>query len=200
MATLKSNRGLGRVANLIQYINWYHHIKDHVIRLVIWPTLVLFSWITTKLWTLKHGSRSIQTSLILRWHPPQTMQMLKMLLIFATPVKSCYIAAISIKLSWKLWFLSIFKYITEMRKSLRVHMVWGDAISKLETFIDLEPCFKVHNLVVIQLKNTKLGQLTNLNMIFYIVCQFINKILLDQICNSPKVPCLILKWPITRLV
>ena len=35
--------------------------------------------------------------------------------------------------------------------------------------MDLEPCFKVHNLVVIQLKNTKLGQMTNLNMIFYIV-------------------------------
>ena len=36
--------------------------------------------------------------------------------------------------------------------------------------MDLEPCFKVHNLmVVIQLKSTKLGQMTNLNMIFYIV-------------------------------
>ena len=35
--------------------------------------------------------------------------------------------------------------------------------------MDLEPCFKVHNLVVIQLRNTKLGQMTNLNMIFYIV-------------------------------
>ena len=30
---------------------------------------------------------------------PQTIQMLKKLLIFVTPVKSCYIAAISIKLS-----------------------------------------------------------------------------------------------------
>ena len=35
--------------------------------------------------------------------------------------------------------------------------------------MDLEPCFKVHNLVVIQLKNTKLGQMTNLNMIFSMV-------------------------------
>ena len=40
--------------------------------------------------------------------------------------------------------------------------------------MDLEPCFKVHNLVVIQLNNTKLGQMTNLNVIFYKVCQFIN--------------------------
>ena len=42
--------------------------------------------------------------------------------------------------------------------------------------MDFEQCFKVHNLVVVQLKNTKLGQMTNLNMIFYMVvwCQFIN--------------------------
>ena len=38
----------------------------------------------------------LQMSLILRWHPPQTIQMLKKLLIFVTPVKSCYIAAIFI--------------------------------------------------------------------------------------------------------
>ena len=40
--------------------------------------------------------------------------------------------------------------------------------------MDLEPYFKVHNLVVIQLNNTKLGQMTNLNVIFYVVVQFIN--------------------------
>ena len=38
--------------------------------------------------------------------------------------------------------------------------------------MDLEPCFKVHNLVDIQLNNTKLGQMTNLanlDVIFYMV-------------------------------
>ena len=35
--------------------------------------------------------------------------------------------------------------------------------------MDLEPCFKVHNLVVIQINNTKLGQMTTLNVIFYMV-------------------------------
>ena len=51
--------------------------------------------------------------------------------------------------------------------------------------MDLEPCFKVHNLVVIQLKNTKLGQMTNLNMIFYMVVSIYK---LDQICNSLQSP------------
>ena len=51
-------------------------------------------------------------------------------------------------------------------------MVLGDAVSKLETFVDL--CmdfayFKVHNLVSFHPKNIKLSQMTNLNMIFHVV-------------------------------
>ena len=46
--------------------------------------------------------------------------------------------------------------------------------------MDLEPCLNVHNLVVIQLNNPKLGQMTNLNMIFYMVVSIYK---LDQICN-----------------
>ena len=34
--------------------------------------------------------------------------------------------------------------------------------------MDLEPCLKVHNLVVIQLQNTKFGQMTNCKVIFHI--------------------------------
>ena len=44
-----------------------------------------------------------------------------------------------------------------------------DAISK-------PPCFKLHNLFVIQLNNTKLGQMTNLKVAFKWWCQFINLI------------------------
>ena len=51
--------------------------------------------------------------------------------------------------------------------------------------MDLEPSFKVHNLVVIQLNNTKLGQMTNLDMIFYMVVSIYK---LDQICNSSQSP------------
>ena len=49
-------------------------------------------------------------------------------------------------------------------------MVLGDAVSKFETFsMDFEPCFKVHNLVFVHPKSTILGQMTNLNMIVYLM-------------------------------
>ena len=51
--------------------------------------------------------------------------------------------------------------------------------------MDLEPCSKVHNLVVIQPNNTKLGQMTNLNMTFYVMVSIYK---LDQIWNSPQSP------------
>ena len=52
-----------------------------------------------------------------------------------------------------------------MRKILRVDMVLGDAISKLDVCVDLEPCSKVHNLLAIKLNNTKIGQMTNLKVV-----------------------------------
>ena len=42
----------------------------------------------TKLWTLKHGSKSIQTSLILRQRPPKPYKLLKFFISFVTTVKS----------------------------------------------------------------------------------------------------------------
>ena len=48
-------------------------------------------------------------------------------------------------------------------------MILGDAVSKLDVCMDFEPHFKVHNLVSVYPKNIKLGQMTNLNMIFYMV-------------------------------
>ena len=44
-------------------------------------------------------------------------------------------------------------------------MVLGDAVSKLETFVWI----KVDNFVYVNPKNIKLGKLTNLNMIFYVM-------------------------------
>ena len=35
--------------------------------------------------------------------------------------------------------------------------------------MDFEPYFKVHNLVSVHPKNIELGQMTNLNMIFYVM-------------------------------
>ena len=54
--------------------------------------------------------------------------------------------------------------------------------------MDFEPCFKVLNLVVLQLNSAKLGQISNLNIIFYMVVSIYK---LDKITNwiqSPAQP------------
>ena len=51
--------------------------------------------------------------------------------------------------------------------------------------MDFEPYFKVHNLVNVHPKNIKLGQMTNLNMIFHVV---VSDYRLPKIWNSPQFP------------
>ena len=46
--------------------------------------------------------------------------------------------------------------------------------------MDFERRSKVHNLVVIQLNNSKLGQMTNLKIVFHIMVSIYK---LDKICN-----------------
>ena len=43
--------------------------------------MTLLGWTETKLWTLKHGSKSIQTSQILRQRPPKSYKLLKYFMI-----------------------------------------------------------------------------------------------------------------------
>ena len=51
--------------------------------------------------------------------------------------------------------------------------------------MDFEPSFKVYNLVSIRPKSMKLGQMTNLNMIFHMVGSVYR---LVTIRNSPQFP------------
>ena len=51
--------------------------------------------------------------------------------------------------------------------------------------MDFEPCFKVYNLVSIRPKSMKLGQMTNLNVIFNMVGAVYR---LVTIRNSPQFP------------
>ena len=62
-------------------------------------------------------------------------------------------------------------------------MVLGDAFSKIrDVCMDFEPYFKVHNLVSVHPQSIILGQMTNLNMIFYVVVSVYR---LVKIWNSP---------------
>ena len=51
--------------------------------------------------------------------------------------------------------------------------------------MDFEPCFKVYNLVSIRPKSMKLGQMTNLNVIFHMMGSVYR---LVTIRNSPQFP------------
>ena len=62
-----------------------------MLRLVIWPSLMLLRWTETKLWTLKYGSKSIQMFLIFRRRPPKPYKLLKFSISFVTTVKSCHV-------------------------------------------------------------------------------------------------------------
>ena len=64
-------------------------------------------------------------------------------------------------------------------------MVLGDAVSTLEVCMNFEPCFKVHNLVSGYPKGMKLGQMTNLNVIFHVVVSVYR---LVTVSNSPQFP------------
>ena len=106
-----------------------------MLRLVVWPSMMPLGWTETKLCTLKYGSKSIQTSLISRKRPPKPYKLLKFFISFVTTVKSCHAPSIWKKMRWKSLCLLILKIITEIIKKIRVYLILGDAVSKLETFL-----------------------------------------------------------------
>ena len=61
----------------------------------------------------------------------------------------------------------------------------GRCFNIRDVCMDFEPCFKVYNLVSIRPKSMKLGQMTNLNIIFHMVGSVYR---LVTIQNSPQFP------------
>ena len=62
-------------------------------------------------------------------------------------------------------------------------MVSGDAVTDI--CLDFESRLKVHNLISVRLKSTKLGQITNLNVVVYELCQFIDWSKFLQLASDP---------------
>ena len=157
-------------------------------RLIIWPSMMLLGWTDTKLWTLKHGSKSIQTSLILRQHPSKPDKLLKFFISSVTTVESCHAPTIWKKLRWKSLRLPIVKSITEIMKNVKSLFMYGFegcCLKIRDICVDFEPYFKVHNLVSIRPKSIILGQMINLDMIFHVVLSVYR---LVKIWNSPQFP------------
>ena len=147
---------------------------------------MLLGWTETKLWTLKHFSKSIQTSLILRQHSPKPYKLLKFLISFVTAVKSRHAPTIRKKLRWKSLCLPILKSITEIMKNFkRLYGFGGRCLNIRDVCMDFEPYFKVHNLVSVHPNSIILSQMINLGMIFHVVVSVYR---LVKIWNSPQFP------------
>ena len=146
--------------------------------------MIFLGWTETKLWTLKHGSKSIQTSLILRQRPPKPYKLLEFFVSFVTTVKSRHALTIWKKLRWKSLCLLILKSIKEIKKNFKSLYGFGGLCLKIkDVCMDFEPYFKVHNLVSVHPKSNILCQMINLDMTFHVVVSVYR---LVKIWNSPQ--------------
>ena len=106
-----------------------------MLRLVIWPSLMFLGWTLTKLWILKYGSKSIQTSLILRQRPPKPYKLLKFFMISVIVFKMVkhsdfHLSFFQIEVAWR-----DFTVVTKRMKNFKSLYGLGDTVSKLETFV-----------------------------------------------------------------
>ena len=154
-----------------------------MLRLVIWPSMTLLGWTETKLWTLKYGSKSIQTSLILRQRPPKSYKLLKYFMI------SVILFKMSKHRDFHLIFFQLegtwqdFTVVTKLIKHFKSLYGFGERFLKIRDIcMDFEPYFKVHSFASVHPKSIILGQMTNLNMIFHVVMSVYR---LGKIWNSP---------------
>ena len=79
--------------------------------------------------------------------------------------------------------MPIFESITEIIKFKSSYGFRGRSLNIREVCMNFEPCFKVHNSVSGYPKGMKLGQMTNLNVIFHVVVSVYR---LVTISNSPQ--------------
>ena len=106
-----------------------------MLRLVIWPSIMLLGWTDTKLWTLKCGSKSIQTSLILRQRSPESYKLLNFFRI------SVILSKMSKHSDFHLIFFQIegawqdFTVVTKLIKNFKTLYGFGGHFLKVETFV-----------------------------------------------------------------
>ena len=119
--------------------------------------------------------------------PTEPYKLLKFFIIFVIVFKISSNIAIFISVSFQIevaW--SDFTVITKLMKNFKSLYGFGGRCLKIrDVCMDFEPNFKVHNLVSVYPKSIKLGQMTNLNMIFHVVVSVYR---LVKIWNSPQFP------------
>ena len=129
------------------------------------------------------GSKSIQTSLILRQRPPKSYKLLKYFMI------SLILFKLSKHSDFHLIFFQIegawqdFTVVTKLMKNFKsLYGFEGRFLKVRDVCMDFEPYFKVYNLVSAHPKSIIVGQMTNLNMIFHVVMSVYR---LVKFWNSP---------------
>ena len=76
-----------------------------------------------------------------------------------------HLSFFQIEVAWK-----DFTVVTKLMKNFKSLYGFGERCLKIrDVCMDFEPYFKVYNLISIYRKSIKLGQMTNLNMIFRVV-------------------------------
>ena len=153
-----------------------------MLRLVIWQNMMHLGWTETNLWTLKYGSKSIQTALILRQRPPKPYQFYQF--CDNCKIRSCtyYLKEVEIKIA----MFAHFKEHHGNHKNFKsLYGFWGRCFRIRDVCMDFELYFKVHSLVFVHPKSIILGQMTNLIMIFHVVVSVYRFV---KIWNSPQFP------------
>ena len=143
-------------------------------RLIIWPSMMLLGWTDTKLWTLKYGSKSIQTSLILRQRPPKQFKLLKFFMISVILFKmgkhsDFHLSFFQIVGSWR-----DFTVVTKLIKNFKgLYGFGGHCLKIRDVCMGFEPYL------------SHICQMINLDMIFHVVVSVYR---LVKIWNSPQFP------------
>ena len=170
-------------------------MKDHV-EIGHWPSTMLLRWTETKLWALKYGSKSIQMSLILRQHPPNSYKL---------KINICMISMILFKMgkhsNFDLSFFQLlgawqhFTVVTKLVKNFKslIYGFGGRCLEIRDICLDFEPFFKVHNLASVHPKSIILQVKWPISTwSFTLRCQFIDWLKLETCPSSLWIS----EWPI----
>ena len=151
--------------------------------------MTLLGWTETKLWTLKYGSKSIQTSLILRQRPPKSYKLLKYFMISVIHFKMSEHSDFHLLFFHRRCMTRFYSCQKTDKKFLRVYMVLRDAISKLETFVwILNRISKSITWSLFTLKASYLVKWPFSTWSFMWWCQFIDYLKFETRPNSPQFP------------
>ena len=162
---------LGRVSNFNQSKIWQYHMKNHVEMDLLskFDAFMLNREQESKLWTFRHGLKSIQMSVISWQRPPKPYKLLKTFRSSVTTVKSSHSPAI-----WTEGKIAMFSLFYEYHRNCKkiktsLYDFGGRSKEFRGVCMDFEPLPKVHSLILVQSKSIKLFHMIHLKVIFHVV-------------------------------